>query len=905
MGQHVLQLPDITIFRGTPNESDDPPPATCTFTLNDSADKGNGDYNPYSPVGQWYGQLTRNVPVRVGLEVGQDAFARTSASNWGTSPDNGVWSPRSTGNSVSGGEGRQSISLANTYDFSYLSTVDARDVDVSVSVTIDSISNIAGGALEPANILLRGQDLTHYYICRMAISASEVVTVEIRDVDFELLAGPVTLGTAYTGQQWRVRAQAEGRSLRFKAWPAAGAEPLDWDVIASDRTFYPSGWVGVRSGVALGNSNTKPIVFRYDNFELRLPRFEGETTRLVPDADSTMTLRTTSVRCSDITQRLSQGKSPVTSPMRRSIAANAVSNGVFAYYPAEDGRFTTSIAPGLSHEPMQVLYGVLSAKFGESEIFPGSLPLPEIGTTEFRATMPAHTVTGNYQWRSVMLIPGGQDDTAIFAYQLTTTGSASKWHVQLEQDGSLSVRAFSGGLAGGIILDDFGNAVTTDIPMYLQLSLSQNGANIDYELRYMTLGEGATAHIITSGTVNSQTLGAATLLDIIGGVPDSGFPGPNGAVVGHFSIGNSIAQLTAANVYFNSYDGETVYDRMTRLSEENGLPAFGDLYDDAEADDTMGPQRPDTLLNNVRECARTNHGILFSPKGDRTMAYRRLESLYDPEPLASLDHADGIFQPGFRPVNDDFNPRNDVTVQRRDGGSAQAVREDGPNNALDPGTADGAVGTYATTYQVNCETDDQAAYSAGWLLHLGTTDEPRFPEIPLELSSIELRDDPATQSALLDCGPGDALELVNLTKWGIYEPAVEMILGYTERFNTTYRHLITFNAVPAKPYTIGSLDDGSIRLDSGSSTLNEDLTDTETGVDVATSDPNDLWITTASNPGDFPFDVTMTGERVTVTAITGSSSPQTFTVTRSVNGVVKEHFAGEKVSLSDPYYVAR
>jgi hypothetical protein len=53
-----------------------------------------------------------------------------------------------------------------------------------------------------------------------------------------------------------------------------------------------------------------------------------------------------------------------------------------------------------------------------------------------------------------------------------------------------------------------------------------------------------------------------------------------------------------------------------------------------------------------------------------------------------------------------------------------------------------------------------------------------------------------------------------------------------------------------------------------------------------------------------PFDVIMSGERITVTAISGSSSPQTFTITRAVNGVSKAHTAGESVSLFYPATIA-
>ena len=62
-----------------------------------------------------------------------------------------------------------------------------------------------------------------------------------------------------------------------------------------------------------------------------------------------------------------------------------------------------------------------------------------------------------------------------------------------------------------------------------------------------------------------------------------------------------------------------------------------------------------------------------------------------------------------------------------------------------------------------------------------------------------------------------------------------------------------------------------------------------------------LWTTSA---GDFPFDINIGGEQITVTNITGASSPQTFTVTRSVNGVVKAQSSGADVRLFFPMILA-
>ncbi len=44
---------------------------------------------------------------------------------------------------------------------------------------------------------------------------------------------------------------------------------------------------------------------------------------------------------------------------------------------------------------------------------------------------------------------------------------------------------------------------------------------------------------------------------------------------------------------------------------------------------------------------------------------------------------------------------------------------------------------------------------------------------------------------------------------------------------------------------------------------------------------------------------------MSLTAVTGTSSPQTGTVTRSINGVVKSHSADELVRLAEPFYVGR
>ncbi|MEU1805832.1 hypothetical protein [Streptomyces sp. NPDC019937] len=96
-------------------------------------------------------------------------------------------------------------------------------------------------------------------------------------------------------------------------------------------------------------------------------------------------------------------------------------------------------------------------------------------------------------------------------------------------------------------------------------------------------------------------------------------------------------------------------------------------------------------------------------------------------------------------------------------------------------------------------------------------------------------------------------------------------------------------AITIPPTDVGSLAD----TDGSELAAAVDADDTTLSVAV-TAGP--LWPTGGAY---LPVTADLGGERVTVTAVTGSSSPQTFTVVRSVNGVVIPHAAGTAVTLPD------
>jgi hypothetical protein len=82
------------------------------------------------------------------------------------------------------------------------------------------------------------------------------------------------------------------------------------------------------------------------------------------------------------------------------------------------------------------------------------------------------------------------------------------------------------------------------------------------------------------------------------------------------------------------------------------------------------------------------------------------------------------------------------------------------------------------------------------------------------------------------------------------------------------------------------------------------MTTTSTSVAITTNS-GPRWADSATFPSDFPFDIVIAGERITVGGCTGTTTSQTLTsLTRSVNGVVKTHAVGEAVTLFAPAYIA-
>jgi hypothetical protein len=174
-------------------------------------------------------------------------------------------------------------------------------------------------------------------------------------------------------------------------------------------------------------------------------------------------------------------------------------------------------------------------------------------------------------------------------------------------------------------------------------------------------------------------------------------------------------------------------------------------------------------------------------------------------------------------------------------------------------------------------------------------DDVRYPALSVDLSRPELA---AVYYAAQDVHVGDRVTVSSTPGWLPPDGISQIVRGGAE-ICYGYIHTEQWNCAPEAPYRVAVYGDPGSHYDTDGSTLTgPTYSPTATSLKVATTGAHSpLWTTVA---GDFPFDIAVGGERMTVTNITGASSPQTFTVTRSVNGVVKSQTAGTDVRLFQP-----
>jgi len=909
ISEYVRYEGGVTISRGRADRQSALSPSTMNLQLNNT----DGRFSPRNPTGPYYGQLGRNTRIRQRVGDAVDSYVSLNGvtfESFVSTPDAAAlditgdidirvdidpdtWSAVDDMPLVSKWAAPSNLSWSldlrptNVIRFSWTTggtdaTVQLRE---SASIGVTSGRQALRVTLD-VNNGAAGHDVRFYTADTIDGSWTQLGSTSTTAGTTSIFSGtsPVEVGAANDGQTTyatdivyvgKIYAAQVYQGIAGTLRADADFRSLDPDQASTEREFTDSEanvWT-IHEGAAIRN----------DAY-----RFHGEVPAWPPRwADETGNLIWTPIEAAGITRRLTTGEKALHSPIRRHLSALAPTG----YWPLEDGSGSTSAASAVAENPAAAVSDVA---FAFEDTLPGSVTCVQMATSVstvagiVRRALPGGATGFTYLWFFKLNgLPGSKGRIM----EIACTGTVARWVFS-----SSATDFYYDGYDVDEVLVESGNAVHVVDPLeWVAMSFRTEdiGATVDVDFTWTQIGlpEEEALFYTVAGNYSGST------------GPVKSFNASGGGLM-------RIAHILAADNTFdfvtwdfvnsaNGWTGEGAVERMARLCSEENVALGVDGRSGWSDDQAMGQQEAATLMDLLTECEQVDGGILFEPRDAFGLAYRPRSVLYE-QTGPTLDYEQGHIAAPFEPVDDDREVRNDVTVSRPSGSSARRTVDEGPLSTLPP--PDG-VGTYTEDVTLNVYTDDQLPDQAGWLAHLGTWDEVRFPSVTVNLAASAYTSDPDLHADAAGLDIGDLVTVDGLPVWMPPDPVAELVRGTTETI-TEHQWAISYTATPGGPYThVGTLteDAGDLRGDFTGATLDDPMDTTDTSLPLAVETGHPL-ATTVS--GDMPYDVLVGGERMTVTAASGTSSPQTLTVTRSVNGVVKEHDAGAPVQLFDPVFAA-
>jgi len=519
----------------------------------------------------------------------------------------------------------------------------------------------------------------------------------------------------------------------------------------------------------------------------RADRFVGEVSAWPPRWDVSGHNRWVPAEASGVLRRYGRPGASLDSTLRRRIPAA----GPTAYWPMEEGSGATqAYSPITGTAPMRVA----GLTFAGTDTLPGSSPLPVLGSSaSIQATVPSGAATGwhvEFAYRLETLPPTLQQIARVRVAGATMASAvvlAGTSGVRVE------IRDNDDSLLGGFTFTDAAAlAAFSGRWNRLQIYTSTSGTTTYVHAGWRNIIESA---YWVARTLYTGTPGRAVQVTGTWGADLQGMS------LGHLAVWSGVSASLTSPYYSSSvtayesaddgFTGEPAGQRALRLALEENLPLS--VRGVIAGQEAMGAQRPLQMLDLLEQCADTDGGIVMEHRARPALRVRGRATLYNQTPALTLRYtARGEIAPPLEPMTDDAETVNDVTVQRIDGSSARAVRDDGPLSVA-------AVGRYDTSAQLSLARDSQTAPIAGWRLHLGTWDAPRYPVVHVSLNKA-----PHLIGAVLSVDQGDTIRLTDLPP-GLPPGDVDlMVQGYREVLGP-YTWDIYFTCTPAEPWSVAAL----------------------------------------------------------------------------------------------------
>lgn len=625
-------------------------------------------------------------------------------------------------------------------------------------------------------------------------------------------------------------------------------------------------------------------------------RFFGYVSKFPTAWDSTGRDIWCTMEASGSRQQLSQGRKPLKSALRRAILAHEA----VAAWPLNEGTTSTEFAnllPGGS--PMTITSGtpvigsVDGPIGGDGKAI--TIRAADAYNCTLAATLPiASTGTGAWVVECWVRATGPTSGQGATFLAWTTTGTTSRWEMRTFATAATSgIQIWRDDDAGSYFLSLASAVFTTTRNFfdgnwhYAKVTAQQIDSDTLVSLQYddfppithtdAGFTTGYVSSVVRDSTIGWLTTIATTTIDI--------------AQIAVFSA--AVPDHYAAGI---GYAGETAHARLARLCAEQGVPLL--LGGDPDTRHLLGAQTQDTFLNLCNVAAIAGQGLLYEPRNTPGMGYRSRDTLYN-QTGPTFDYSLGHLSGELVPTEDDQLLRNDVTITRTRGSEGRFIKTVGANNVNDPQADPDGVGLADEQPSAIVAYDDTwLAHIAAWRVHQGTWPEPRYPAVTAELHRAVYRADSALTTAVVGLDVGGYASIINPPVW-LPPEAIELTVeSYTEQI-TNFMWKLSFNCSPGGVWRVGVYDADSRReggSDAYPARLAVGVDETATALSVAFTTGR-RYVRPADDATSFPFDIMIDGERIRVTDVVGTTSPQAFTVTRGINGITKDHDVNAVVRL--------
>lgn len=648
-------------------------------------------------------------------------------------------------------------------------------------------------------------------------------------------------------------------------------------------------WPNVRRGT--------PVRVRVspDNGATWSLRFQGQAVGFTPHWDEPGRLATVTLEASGPLRVLDQGTLPAKSVYASEIPRSSGWPGMFLYWPCEGSTGSNAIyptVPAASSPRLQLGSNFVNLPIlnPSADAFPYSGPLPGSFAHATNGAFPTYTSTGSLHFRflaGIQSLPTG-DIQPLLYFNTTNLSPVNTWGIFLDDGGGLSLKGYSGGGPPSSVVRDSGGVgfSMNSTAKMIGLTLTNSGANLNYTI--MTQDQSGAGGSVFSGSFTSVNIGTLTYVGPIGPNTSStdGVPSQN-VILGHISVHNSaISSLNAARPLLAGLPGESVTTRLVRVADTAGvavdvLSAAGYIESDTSITGTCGPQFYDTLSAVLREIEVTGQGLLYDglAAGLTYVTKQRRQQAAAASSTLTLDASSGHLVEPFGPIDDDQVLFNHVAVSQHGGtGGVEYVDQTGPEGT-------DAVGDHATSFVANPASGVGLIGYAEWAVNTGTVPGYRFPTV-----SFAIDTNPSLAASWLACTPQSRIDITNIdaVRRQLSPDPIRLLLeGWTETIDM-FEWRVVANTSSAEPWNVlrlaaatGSTGDDICHMDTDSSQLNTSVSAGVTSISVRTNS-GPIWVTTSGDADSFPFDITIGGIRATVTAISGASSPQTFTLSAAL-----------------------